>query len=305
MPLAFLIKVEIPLINWEEAFKLEDKPGFELEVVASASYSAGDSADDGAGEGEEGSGEGEEGGEGEDGEGDDEEDTCPNGLKWEVKAVNDIEASIPFLDPFSLSHWEYPIAGDCYQLAGAETHPDPVDPVDPDAPDPDTPVTPTPDPTTPTVALKDTTSTYQLTVADSGSLFMTTDSAASAFKGTKVLLSDSSSRLLHYHPDLMSKYGVSRVRFSDVTQTPLGSKMLTLAPATIKGQKYYVAVDTQGRRFFPITCRVTNGDDTSYKVFVAKNALSGPAKMKSANLQWTVAGGVVEECAYLPWIPTA
>ena len=127
----------------------------------------------------------------------------------------------------------------------------------------------------------------------SGSLFL----ALSGY-----VIGDEADRYLHYYPDLMEKYGVSRFRVSDETHIPKDADLAVLAPVDLDDSagtpSVYGVLDTRGNAFLPITCDI-GGEDS--KVFLARGE-EGAKTLMGDELKYTVTGGIVQSCYYIPWV---
>lgn len=65
-------------------------------------------------------------------------------------------------------------------------------------------------------------------------------------------------RFFHYYTDTMKAYNVSRFRLSDEEHIPVAADFVTLGPINLdsnsKTQDIYIAADTVGGIYFPVTC---------------------------------------------------
>ncbi|KAL8669726.1 MAG: hypothetical protein Q9168_005695 [Polycauliona sp. 1 TL-2023] len=113
---------------------------------------------------------------------------------------------------------------------------------------------------------------------------------------------DASGRFFHYYTDTMITYNVSRLRLSDEAHIPLTAEFVGLAPVNYDEQSstpdVYVAMDTNNGVFFPVTCDI-QGEES--KAFLVTDIAQGVARLKEENLRYTVTGGVVLDCYFLPW----
>lgn len=115
------------------------------------------------------------------------------------------------------------------------------------------------------------------------------------------IVADDASRLLHYYPDLMAKYGVSRFRISDINDVPKTSDLVGLVPFNYDNNDntpgVLMALDTNGTYFYPVAC---NLEGESAKLFLVNDPVAGAQKLEDPALRFTVTGGVTSDCAFLP-----
>ncbi|KAG9836377.1 hypothetical protein KCU77_g11597, partial [Aureobasidium melanogenum] len=96
----------------------------------------------------------------------------------------------------------------------------------------------------------DTRQKSSLAAAEDGNFYMVGSTGAVSpgtqfYSENSIAFKDESERMFHYYPDTMSAYGVSRLRASQVLDTPLGAQLITLVPvSTPEGVVAYVAADT-------------------------------------------------------------
>ena len=109
-------------------------------------------------------------------------------------------------------------------------------------------------------------------------------------------------RYFHYYSDTMDAYNVSRLRLSDQLAIPSTADLITLAPVNYnnnnKTSDVFLALDTEGSIFFPVTCDI---QDQLSKAFLVADLKSGLEKLLDPKLRYTVTGGIVQKCYYLPW----
>ncbi|KAL9636798.1 MAG: hypothetical protein Q9204_002117 [Flavoplaca sp. TL-2023a] len=141
-------------------------------------------------------------------------------------------------------------------------------------------------------------------VADpDGNLYYTSIGGGSLFASVSdVVEGDASGRYFHYYANSMTTYNVSRIRLSEEDQIPLTAQLIGFAPVDYSQDgsdpSIYLAVDTNDGVFFPITCDIQGQKS---KVFLATDITQGIAMLKEEELQYTVTGGVVEDCYFLAW----
>ncbi|PWN99746.1 hypothetical protein FA09DRAFT_328530 [Tilletiopsis washingtonensis] len=117
-----------------------------------------------------------------------------------------------------------------------------------------------------------------------------------------IVAQDDQGNIFVYWPATMKSLGVSRIRIVDPDFVPKGAQLVTLAPLAVPGQSsgVYQAVDTLGGNFFPIVCTYVDG--SASKVFLAADPEKGVAALKSQSNQAAITGGVVQDCAYMPFV---
>ena len=158
------------------------------------------------------------------------------------------------------------------------------------------------------VTIADVGNTYSLVSdPDSGNLYVGVAGQGTYFAAVDgFVIGDDSDNYLHYHPDVMAAYNVSRIRLSDETAIPKTADIVSLAPVDYDDSSatpnVYAAIDTMGNVFVTITCDI-EGEDS--KVFLARDAEEGIKMLQEQKLRYTVTGGVVTDCYYLPWAAPA
>lgn len=121
-----------------------------------------------------------------------------------------------------------------------------------------------------------------------------------------IIGADANERVLHYYPDTMAAFGVSRLRIGDAHQLPKTSDMVTFAPLNVDGDAttsgVYVAFDSKGDMFYPVACNFAN-DRKPAKLFLASNSTTGPATLEAnGDLRYIVSGGDVTKCSFIALI---
>lgn len=100
----------------------------------------------------------------------------------------------------------------------------------------------------------------------------------------------------------MTAYNVSRIRLSSPAAIPKDADFVALAPVDYDDNpvmpSVYAGLDTTGGIFFTLMCNLV---DQASKIFWAADPVEGAKRLKEEKLRWTVRGGVVEDCFYLPW----
>jgi hypothetical protein len=121
------------------------------------------------------------------------------------------------------------------------------------------------------------------------------------------VIADGLDRILHYYNNTMSKLGVSRLRISNERDIPLESVYVNLigfndetdvrdanmndnAP---EAETFFLAYDEDDNTLYPIVCSF---EDTTTKLFLAKDPEAGAKLLASEDLVPIVTGGKVTEC---------
>ncbi|KAJ8604626.1 hypothetical protein MRB53_041724 [Persea americana] len=86
-----------------------------------------------------------------------------------------------------------------------------------------------------------------------------------------VVIGDDQERYLHYYPDVMAAYNVSRLRLASEDATPKTSQNIDLVPTPLdpddsSSPLVYVAVDTLDNAYNMVLCDFANG--ASSKIFI-------------------------------------
>ncbi|THZ36887.1 hypothetical protein D6C86_10214 [Aureobasidium pullulans] len=151
-----------------------------------------------------------------------------------------------------------------------------------------------------TLSNLDTRQVSSLAAAEDGNFYMV-GKTGGASPGTKfysedsVAFKDESERMFHYYPNTMSTYGVSRLRATQVLDTPLGAQLVTLVPvSTPDGVTAYVAADTDGHNYLLAWCTAPRWQGS--KVFLVSDYEKGLETLLSGDVQWIVTGNNVTEC---------
>lgn len=157
------------------------------------------------------------------------------------------------------------------------------------------------------IPITDLSNTYQLQADLDGNLYLGDIGNPSAFAEDQgFVVGDDAEQYFHYYPDVMAAYNVSRIRFSSTDAIPKDADFVALAPVDYDDNaatpSVYAAIDTMGGIFFTLMC---NFADQASKIFLAADPVEGVKMLKEEKLRWTVTGGVVEDCFYLPWAAPA
>lgn len=146
----------------------------------------------------------------------------------------------------------------------------------------------------------DTRQKSSLAAAEDGNFYMVGSTGAASpgtqfYSENSIAFKDESERMFHYYPDTMSAYGVSRLRASQVLDTPLGAQLITLVPvSTPEGVVAYVAADTDGHNYLLAWCTAPRWQGS--KVFLVSDYEKGLQTLLSGDVQWIVTGNNVTEC---------
>ena len=153
--------------------------------------------------------------------------------------------------------------------------------------------------------INDVSNSYSLVADADGNFYVGNGGQGTRFAANQGnVITDESGLYFHYYPDLMQKYGVSRFRSSNQTAIPKVADIVALVPVDYsQGENplVYVAMDTSEGVFLTITCDFEEG---SSKVFLVQDASDGIGILKDPKLRYTVTGGIVTDCYYLPWVPS-
>lgn len=141
-------------------------------------------------------------------------------------------------------------------------------------------------------------SAFQLAPDDNGNLYAVApnvDNSAGGYlfaASEGIVVGDDQDRSLHYYPDVMAAYGVSRIRMSFEDEIPKTADVIALAPQG-DDPTTFVAVDSQGNGFSLVLCNFSNGADS--KIFIVADE-SGLDTLKTEKLRYTVTGAPVTDC---------
>ncbi|KAL2067278.1 hypothetical protein VTL71DRAFT_1702 [Oculimacula yallundae] len=122
-----------------------------------------------------------------------------------------------------------------------------------------------------------------------------------------VLVADASQRLLHFYENTMNATGASRLRVAYEEDIPIGAQVVILAEMRgndtdptndTDNDAFYIAIDEQMEPYYPVMC--TYADGSAGKLFVVKDPEKGVELLQSADVQFSITGGVVEACYTIP-----
>lgn len=158
------------------------------------------------------------------------------------------------------------------------------------------------------ITILDTTSSYALTADADGNFYVdslaTVSSSVSLFVSYgSVVATDDSDRLFHFYDDTMAKYGVSRLRLSTEDLIPKTAQIASFVALDTDGaadtSSVLVVADLKGIFYYTVLCTI----DMAYsKVFLVNDIDKGVKTLQRTDLQFTVTGGVVNDCTYIPFM---
>jgi hypothetical protein len=105
----------------------------------------------------------------------------------------------------------------------------------------------------------------------------------------------------------MNATGVSRLRVADEESVPEGAVIVAFAAfgandtdtsGNSTDDGYYVAVDPDQNVYYPVMCTYTDGQVS--KLFVVTDPVAGVSVLQSADVEFSVTGGVVGSCYAMP-----
>ncbi|KAL8993315.1 MAG: hypothetical protein Q9169_006437 [Polycauliona sp. 2 TL-2023] len=135
---------------------------------------------------------------------------------------------------------------------------------------------------------------------DTGNLEIALVGEGSRFIAESGLVIGDSSRYFHFYPDVMAKYGVSRIRLSNESEIPLTTNFISLTPVNYNDnnetKNVYAAVDTLANYYFLATCNIQG---QASKVFLVADEDEALEKLRDEQLRFTVTGGVVDVCYFI------
>jgi hypothetical protein len=138
-----------------------------------------------------------------------------------------------------------------------------------------------------------------LAAAEDGNFYMVPKDDVSSpgtlfYSDNSVAYKDEGDRMFHYYPDTMALYGISRLRVSQVMDTPLNAQLITLVPVATNNGTAYVAADTDGHNYLLAWCTAPRWDGS--KIFLVNDYTHGLPTLLSGEVQWIVTGNNVTEC---------
>jgi hypothetical protein len=171
------------------------------------------------------------------------------------------------------------------------------------------------------VTLFDASSEFLLTTCGDGNLYMQLNenltSLAAAGCGTlfaydsetELIYADGAAQLFYFNPQEMKATGVSRLRHSAMENMPANAEYVFFEPNTIEGDgatddelpddPIYLAKTVDDVYYATAVCLFTD-PTLPAKVFLIEDVEKGVEMLKSPDIKYSIAGGEVTECFYLP-----
>lgn len=160
--------------------------------------------------------------------------------------------------------------------------------------------------------LWDTTRAMQMHPHYNGNLYLNANSSANTTlltgansfskathpDGIDVVYGDTSQRLLHYYPDMLSSLGVSRLRLATWQNLPKGAHVITMAmvPTGNGTESMLMGMDPQGRSAWIFCCGIEGEANKMFLVANSQNWTTGAATLQSAEMRSVVTGGSAYAC---------
>ncbi|KAK5098664.1 hypothetical protein LTR24_001770 [Lithohypha guttulata] len=121
----------------------------------------------------------------------------------------------------------------------------------------------------------------------------------------EVVVSDGMSRIPVLFPNEMSKTGVSRIRLVDAENIPVGADEIVFVAGETETDDgdtdpLYYPMDPAGTTYYPLVCLYSDGQPS--KIFLAADPEAGITMLQNADVKYSIAGGEVSQCFYLPLI---
>ena len=137
------------------------------------------------------------------------------------------------------------------------------------------------------VQISDTSNTYSLAAdPDGGNIYISAAGQGTYFASvSSFIVGDDSDNFLHYYPDVMAAYNVSRLRLSPKTAMPKTADLVAFAPVDTDGSgdtaSVYAALDTLGNVFVTVVCDI---EGQNSKLFLVRDAEQGVVMLKEEKL---------------------
>jgi hypothetical protein len=234
--------------------------------------------------------------------------TCGTGVGWALNVNNDVDVVYPE-GSTNLVHWDTEIDHGCASVTkkrelDSEESYAVVQRGEFPGPEPSNCISINPNPNVNLTKLRDTTGKYILLAGADGNLWLGTAavhlmSPITNFASANDVIAGDATRLLHWYPDTMTQFGISRIRLADLDHMPLTSQAITLVPTTYSGgaKPMYVATDTLGKTYFLAWCGYP---DQGAKVVLVQDPNGGLNTLRNnEEARWTVLGGIPGECNLL------
>lgn len=152
--------------------------------------------------------------------------------------------------------------------------------------------------------LVDIQKTFQIVPGTDGNLYTSSlasgsPSDAGLFaESQNIVVGDDEERVLHYYPDEMAIYNVSRIRLSLGSEIPKTADAIALSPIDYDNSddtpSAYFAVSTKQDVYSLVLCDFSNGADS--KVFIINDESGLDSLQNNTNIKYTVTGAPVQAC---------
>ncbi|KAI4724435.1 hypothetical protein E4T49_07826 [Aureobasidium sp. EXF-10728] len=149
--------------------------------------------------------------------------------------------------------------------------------------------------------------TFQVVPGTDGNLYTASYTAGSPSdaglfaESQNVIIGDDEERVLHYYPDEMAAYNVSRIRLSSGTEIPKTADAIALSPIDYDNSdgtpSAYFAVTTKKDVYSLVLCNFANGADS--KIFIVNDQSGLDTLQNNANVKYTITGAPVKDCSPL------
>jgi hypothetical protein len=134
-------------------------------------------------------------------------------------------------------------------------------------------------------------------------LYEPSDSTANFYAvNDSVITSTPFEEFFFFYPDVMTAYGVSRLRHGTIDHLPVTADIITLAAVTLNGTTSTLVPATPDGKFYYTTICNYEDDALPTKLFIVADIEKGPERLQADDLQFTVTGGKVTSCEYWPLV---
>ncbi|KAH0187402.1 hypothetical protein KCU99_g8796, partial [Aureobasidium melanogenum] len=158
--------------------------------------------------------------------------------------------------------------------------------------------------------LIDIQNTFQVVPGTDGNLYTSSlvpgsPSDAGLFaESQNIIVGDDEERVLHYYPDEMATYNVSRIRLSLGSDVPKTADAIALSPIDYDNANdtpsVYFAVSTKQDVYSLVLCDFSNGADS--KIFIINDQSGLDSLQNNTNIKYTITGAPVQACYPLAMI---
>jgi hypothetical protein len=168
------------------------------------------------------------------------------------------------------------------------------------------------------VSLYDASSEFLLTTCGDGNLYMQLNENLTSLAAqgcgtlfaydseTELIYADGSAQLFYFNPQEMKATGVSRLRHSAIENMPTNAEYVFFEPNAIEGDDddlpddpIYLAKTVDEVYYATAVCLFAD-PTLPAKVFLVEDVEKGVEMLKSPDIKYSIAGGDVTECFYLP-----